>query len=237
MSAAGQEQFGAIPVRAFSDNRLSVADFRVLGVIASRDRFGRNGTACTLGARKLAEQAKINPAHLARHTKRLEELGYITIERSEADKRRLIYAVVYEEAKEIVTMDGDYSGEIVTIVKSQVAENKSESARKRSCKTRLRDPAKQVSFARQGEPDRSTVPRQRELPVMQDVNKGEQRRWAEERLGNDLIRANLIGQLETILGKSLAETTQYNKAIKCEAERKGTGLAYMLGIVRKARAA
>ncbi len=48
------EQFGAIPVRAFGDTRLSAADFRVMGAIAYFDQLGPNGTGCYVDPRKLA---------------------------------------------------------------------------------------------------------------------------------------------------------------------------------------
>ncbi|MEM7223454.1 MAG: MarR family transcriptional regulator [Pseudomonadota bacterium] len=247
--SAGQDPWGALPERAFSDDRLTAIDYRVLGVIAAHDRFGRNGMGCTLNARKLAEKAKVNPAHLARHTKRLEEFGYITIERSNADKRRLIYSVIYDVAAEIVTTDGDQSAEIVTTAKSQVVENIDKPPLNISCKTELRDPAKRGEASRQnrgtGGPllahqrklDRSTVPKQRELRVFGIVNQqneNQKRLAAEQRLGNDLVKAQLIGPLEhwagTEKGQALVDTREYQKAIECEITRYGNGVKYLLGI-------
>ncbi len=51
------EQFGAIPVRAFGDTKLSAADLRILGAIAYFDRFGRNGYGCIADPGKIAEIA------------------------------------------------------------------------------------------------------------------------------------------------------------------------------------
>ena len=280
MSAGGHEQWGAIPVRAFSDARLSRIDFRVLGVVAYHDRFGRNGMGCTLDFRKLAAKAAVDPSHLARHTKRLQEFGYITVTKSETDRRRRSYSVIYEPSAEIVANGGDYleekgakmganpapqedivasNGEycidIVAIEKSQDIDNKHRSDLKRSCKTNiinqaklgsrnLEDEAAAPNWAMQGKPDRSDVPRQRELRVFQDVNRktrNQKRLDAEQRLGNGLVKHDLVEPLDNLFGAErgelLAETKEYQKAIDCEMKRYGNGLKYLQKIATLAKVA
>lgn len=218
------------------DKRLSAADFRVLAAIAYYDRFGRNGLGCYVDPRRLAERAGIDPAHLARHTRRLEQFGYLIVEQAEIDRRRRIYRVVYDHTAEIATNAGDKRAEIVTNPDFQTAENKRKTpAHKRSRKTRLRDPAKPPE-ARQGKARAPAVPRQRELRMMQDVsahNRQGRLNAAEGRLGNDLIGAGLVEPLEKTLGVSLAGSKAYAKAIQCEDERHGTGCAYLRAVLRK----
>ncbi len=103
------EQFGAIPVRAFGDTRLSAADFRVMGAIAYYDRLGRNGAGCYVDPHKLVAVASVLYQHLSRHTKRLREFGYLEIYRSGTDQRRRIYALIYNEDRGVVTNPGDNS--------------------------------------------------------------------------------------------------------------------------------
>ena len=101
------EQFGAVPVRAFGDTRLSAIDFRVMGAIAYFDRLGRNGAGCYVDPRKLAELAAIDYKHVARHTGRLQEFGYLEINRSATDRRKRIYSLIYNDHPEVVANAGD----------------------------------------------------------------------------------------------------------------------------------
>ena len=165
-------QFAAIPIRALTDTRLGGPDFRLLGTIARYDRFGRNGVGCYVNARKLTQEARIHYKHLGRQAGRLEAFGYIRITPSEADKRRKIYSVIYEEAEivtcggdnlgddpsradspsaqpEIVTTGGDYLAEKVTKPKWQTVDPQAKPAPKRLSEAYLRDPAK--PRARHGE--------------------------------------------------------------------------------------
>jgi len=154
--SAPAEQFGPIPVRAFSDTRLSAADFRLLGAIAYFDRLGRNGAGCFADPRKLAEMAAIDYSHLARHAERLREGGYIEIGRSATDRRRRDYAVIYNENSEVVAKIGDNPGaeasdpekvanagdnraEKVANPNRQVIDPKPGSPPKRSCKTKIKN--------------------------------------------------------------------------------------------------
>ncbi len=160
------EQFGPIPVRAFGDTRLSAADFRVMGAIAYYDRLGRNGAGCYVDRDKLAAGAAVLYEHLSRHTKRLREFGYLEIYRSGADRRRRIYALIYNENRvvvansgdnstggearedtvaaldEKVTTSGDNPAEKVTNAESQVVEPPAKSNPKRLSEAYLKNPAK-----------------------------------------------------------------------------------------------
>lgn len=126
------ERFAALPVRALSDRRLSGNDLRVLGAIASFDWFGRNGYGCTVDARKLADRAGVDRRHLSRHASRLVDLGYIVIGRSETDRRKHVYSVVYSDKEaeaddkppEKVTTAGDNPMKKVTNAKLQVIDSK-----------------------------------------------------------------------------------------------------------------
>ncbi|MEM7222997.1 MAG: MarR family transcriptional regulator [Pseudomonadota bacterium] len=277
MSAPYKVQYAPMPVEAGRDMRLSRNDFAVLMAIAYRDRFGKNGMGCTLGFRKLAEEAGVDPSHLSRHTRRLEELGYITVTKSATDKRRRSYSVVYSTANEAVATDGDYQDanpgatvspgekvvatdgeypeEIVAIANLQAIEKKDKALPNRSCINKQNRSSEALSaanhenrgtvgppFAQQGERDRSAVPKQRELPVLQDVNqktRNQKRLAAEERLGNDLVKAQLIEPLEDWAAaerdQDLGATAEYQKAIDCEARHQGNGLKYLLKIAKVAR--
>jgi DNA-binding MarR family transcriptional regulator len=160
------EQFGAIPVRAFGDARLSAADFRVMGVIAYFDRLGRNGTGCYVDPRKLAELAAVDYKHVARHTGRLQEFGYLEIGRSATDRRKRFYSLIYNEDRAVVANSGDNLDagakgagsaplndeniistgenppEKVTKSKSQIVDPQAKPAPKRLSEAYLRDPAK-----------------------------------------------------------------------------------------------
>ena len=105
------EKFGAIPVRAFCDTRLSAADFRVMGAIAYFDRLGRNGVGCFVDPRKLAELASVDYTHVNRHTRRLQGFGYLEIERSATDRRKRVYSLIYNEKPDVVANSGYNLGE------------------------------------------------------------------------------------------------------------------------------
>ena len=101
------EQFGAIPVQAFGDERLSANDFRVMGAIAYFDRLGRNGAGCYVDPRKLVELSAVDYTHLNRHTRRLKDFGYLKIGRSATDRRKRVYSLIYNEDRAVVANAGD----------------------------------------------------------------------------------------------------------------------------------
>ena len=170
------EQFGAVPVRAFGDTRLSAVDFRVMGAIAYFDRLGRNGASCYVDPRKLADLAAVDYKHVARHTRRLQEFGYLFVTRSSTDRRKRVYSLIYNEDRAVVanagdnlaqedprgdihaaldekvTTSGDKPAEKVTNANSQAVDPIAKSPPKRLSEAYIRDPAK--PRARDGE-DRS----------------------------------------------------------------------------------
>ena len=160
------EQFGAIPVRAFRDTKLSAADLRVLGAIAYFDRFGKNGYGCIAGPVKLAEAAAVNYKNLGRHTTHLKKRGYIQIIRSATDRRKRGYVLIYNEDQVVVVNSDDNRGRddargatvaplddkvvnaednpIEKVVKpnSQAVDPVAKPLPKRLCEAYLKDPAK-----------------------------------------------------------------------------------------------
>jgi hypothetical protein len=86
-------EYGAIPVRAFRDARLSGAHFRVLGAIAFRDRFGRNGIGCYSGTATLAKDTGLHAKSVSRAAAELETFGYL--ERGKIGRMRT-FRVLYE---------------------------------------------------------------------------------------------------------------------------------------------
>ena len=167
------EQFGAVPVRAFGDTRLSAVDFRVMGAIAYFDRLGRNGAGCYVDPRKLADLAAVDYKHVARHTRRLQEFCYLSVTRSSTDRRKRVYSVIYNEDRAVVanagdnlaqavprgdihatldekvTTSGDNPAEKVTNANSQPIDPVEKPRPKRLSEAYIRDPAK--PRARDGE--------------------------------------------------------------------------------------
>lgn len=89
--------FSALPMRAMRDKRLNAEHFRVLMVVAFHDRFGRNGTGCYAGNKKMAEEADCNIKSLSRTLRELAEWGYITAKVNPLNKKTRIYNVAYAE--------------------------------------------------------------------------------------------------------------------------------------------
>lgn len=87
--------FGAIPFRAFGDERLHAAHFRLLGVIATHDRFNANGQGCRAGNARLAELTGSNYSALSRTLKQLADWGYIEGYVNPLNKRLRVYVVLY----------------------------------------------------------------------------------------------------------------------------------------------
>lgn len=87
--------FVALPGRFLSDDDLTVLDLKVLGVIAAHDRMGRNGQCCWAGQKKLATLVRCDPTRLSTSISKLVKKGYLIELRSEEDKRRKGFRVVY----------------------------------------------------------------------------------------------------------------------------------------------
>lgn len=88
--------FCAVPGRAVLDDTLTALDLRVLMVIASRDRMGRNGQLCWERPEKLAARIKCHPKRFRQSIGKLIEAGYLREGRSEHDGRRKGWAVFYD---------------------------------------------------------------------------------------------------------------------------------------------
>ncbi len=106
MGTAARNYFAAIPGRATGDTRLAAVHFRVLMAIAGFDRMSRNGQGCWAGRDKLAELVKCNPTSLSTAIKNLVDWGYLSIERSEVDRRLKGYRVAYDPAADALGIGG-----------------------------------------------------------------------------------------------------------------------------------
>lgn len=99
MAGAAKPQFGAVPVRAFSDIRLRETHFRVLGVIAAHDRFSLvkgTGQGCTVPSSTIAKEAGgRNASNVSAAISELVEWGFLRSEKRAKDRRRRIYRVIY----------------------------------------------------------------------------------------------------------------------------------------------
>ncbi len=168
----GKEQFGAIPVRAFSDGRLSGSHFRLLGAIAYFDRFGRNGYGCIAGHQKISETAAIHYTNIGRLRDDLENWGYLKIQPSPLDRRRRVYRVIYNEKQKIVGRFTNNDGAIVGEQNQQRTESNEESSEqyigrspfKKSCVTKIDNPFSIVG----GEASNDGVPNIDDAPFVDD---------------------------------------------------------------------
>lgn len=135
-----KELFGAIPLRAFSDSRLSGAHFRVMGAIAYHDRLGRNGQGCWVAQDKLAAEAAVHYNTLSKIARDLERYGYIIKSRHPKNRRTRVYSLIYND--KLATLSeavncppetdpkntevnqlANYDPSIVNVENSQVPEN------------------------------------------------------------------------------------------------------------------
>src|SRR5262245_30248217 len=76
-----EQSWSPIPTRAFSDMRLSERHFRVLGVIASYDRFGKNCQGCYVNRDRLAQESRLNKTVASDAISDLRRWGYLVSER------------------------------------------------------------------------------------------------------------------------------------------------------------
>jgi predicted transcriptional regulator len=97
-----KKQFGAIPVNAISDKRLSATDWRVLSAIARSDAFGKNGRHCYACQQTIANWAATDRTSANKSINRLAEWGYIV---KQPLKDRYEYAVIYSNCDESDTHD------------------------------------------------------------------------------------------------------------------------------------
>jgi DNA-binding transcriptional ArsR family regulator len=66
--------FGKIPIRVSKDKRLTLNDIRVYGALSS---FQGNNDSCFPSLDKISERSGVHKSHISKHTRRLEECGYI----------------------------------------------------------------------------------------------------------------------------------------------------------------
>lgn len=142
-------EFGALPVRAFGDRRLTASHFRLLGVIAYHDRFSANGIGCYVRHSKLAAEAVVDYTNVTKLAADLAGWGYIKVERNSLNRRLRVYRLIYNGNQATVgettkngdgacDVDGDQRlivGEsanndpsIVGVPKGQVTDDKDETA-------------------------------------------------------------------------------------------------------------
>src|SRR5262249_23620461 len=108
-------QFAPIPVRAFSDDRLQPAHWRLLSAIAYHDRFGNNKRGCYAKHKTLATEIGVHEKTIAPTAADLIEWGYISAARNDFDRRLVVYSVLYEQPKSVMPEITDYdpvTGEI-----------------------------------------------------------------------------------------------------------------------------
>ena len=87
--------FGAIPMRAFADGRLSCSHLKVLGVISYFDRFGKNGSGCYATQETIAKYASCTDQTVNRRMKDLREWAYIESSR-QRNRRRMQHRVIHD---------------------------------------------------------------------------------------------------------------------------------------------
>ena len=88
-------KFLTLPPRYIHDRRLTAYDCQVLGAIAWYDRHNNNGQGCYCGRKQISEDTGILEANVSRSLSRLQEFGYITVERDGRDARRKVQRVLY----------------------------------------------------------------------------------------------------------------------------------------------
>lgn len=99
-TCASTPTFSPIPLRALCDDRLTLLDLRVLGAIASHDRFNANSQACWASNERLAAILKCHPKSIARTITRLIKFGYVKDLGKRPGKRRSrarFLTVIYNE--------------------------------------------------------------------------------------------------------------------------------------------
>lgn len=97
-----KKQFGAIPVNAISDKRLSATDWRVLCAIARSDSFGKNGRHCYACQERIGTWAATDRTSASKSINRLARWGYID---KKPLKDRYEYSVIYSDCDEFGTRE------------------------------------------------------------------------------------------------------------------------------------
>lgn len=94
--SAKTDPWGAVPIRAAADPRLSASHFRVLVVIARFAGFNKNGTGCYASQHTLAEATGLHITTISHKVADLVEWGYLTSSRQE-NRRKKQYRVLYDQ--------------------------------------------------------------------------------------------------------------------------------------------
>ncbi len=97
------ERYGPVPGRAFGDDRLSSADFRILGVVSMHDGLRSNARGCEAGRDRVARLAKVNKSTCSSSLTKLNQLGYIIELPQQNDARKKVRYVVYDEQDDILS--------------------------------------------------------------------------------------------------------------------------------------
>ncbi len=105
-SLAKSDPWGAVPIRAASDPRLSGSHFRVLTVIARYAGFGKNGTGCYAAQQTLADATGLHITTISHRVADLVEWGYLS-SRRQKNRRRKQYNVLYDDTPKTDTDDAD----------------------------------------------------------------------------------------------------------------------------------
>lgn len=99
------QPFGAIPLHALADRRLSELHLRVLGIIAYHDRMSLitgSGQGCWASVKRMAEEiGGYNYTNAATAIRELTNWGYIQVEQRPSDKRMKIHRVMYDSANSL----------------------------------------------------------------------------------------------------------------------------------------
>lgn len=96
--------FCALPGRAIGMPELTATDFRVLAAIAAKDMMGATGKHCFASHRELAKMTVCNETSLSLSIKKLLDLGLIKRSPNPKDRRKWIYAVIYDAALDRAAM-------------------------------------------------------------------------------------------------------------------------------------
>lgn len=87
--------FCALPGRMLGDKRLNGSDWKVLAVISSRDRMGRNGQGCWEEPKRMAARLGMEIKSFHRSVSKLIKLEYLEAKPRENDARKKIYKIIF----------------------------------------------------------------------------------------------------------------------------------------------
>ena len=94
--------FAPLPTRSLKDGRLTGDHYRVLGIIARHDGFGRNGTGCYAGLRTLAKETELDVDAVERLVADLQGWQYVLAKTSQRNQVRTTLCVMYTDEDKAV---------------------------------------------------------------------------------------------------------------------------------------